>query len=190
MLETRHRAAFTALVCACVLIACDDAPPEPQGSAPVANKIDPPPKVANISKDMVAAVSAGRSSNVISLHFALRAPPMVNKPLPVEVAIVPHREISTLIVHFDSQDGLVTTSGDTFGPKTDIESETALSHQLVLLPTREGMFMVTSSVDTVSSEGNITRIFSIPVIVAAAAAPASAPAAPPATTPVREPDKN
>ena len=66
MLEIRHRAAFAALVCACVLVACDDAPPEPQGSAPVANKVDPPPKVAKISKDMVAAVSAGKASRVPS----------------------------------------------------------------------------------------------------------------------------
>ena len=167
MLEIRHRTAFAALVCACVLVACGDAPPEPQGSAPVANKADPPPKSAKISKDMVAAVSAGRSSNVISVHFALRAPPTVNKALPVDVVIVPHREFSSLIVNFDGQDGLTTTSGNLFGPKADIESEEPLSHQLVLLPTREGMFMVTSSVETEGADGNVTRIFSIPVIVAA-----------------------
>jgi len=185
MLEIRHRVAFAALVCACVLVACDDAPPEPQGSAPVVTKADPPPKLAKIPKEMVAAVSAGKSSDVISVHFALRAPPTVNQALPVDVVIVPHREFSSLIVHFDGQEGLATTSGDSFGPRTDIESETPISHQLVLLPTKEGMFMVTSVVDTDSSEGNITRVFSIPVIVSAAAsaAPADAPAAvPPAAT--------
>ena len=103
------------------------------------------------------------------MHFALRAPPVVNKALPVDVAIVPHRKFSSLIVHFESQDGLATTAGEVFGPKADIESETPLSHQLVLLPTREGMFMVTASVETEGADGNITRIFSIPVIVAAAA---------------------
>ena len=184
MLEIRHRAAFAALVCACVLVACDDAPPEPQGGAPVVTKVDPPPKLATIAKDMVAAVSAGKSSNVISVHFALRAPPTVNQALPVDVVIVPHREFSSLIVNFTGQDGLTTTSGGSFGPKTDIEIETPVSHQLVLLPTKEGMFMVTSVVETDGAEGNTTRIFSIPVIVSAAAsaAPAGAPAAPPAAT--------
>jgi len=172
MLEIRHRAAFAALVCACVLVACDEAPPEPQGSAPVATKVEPPPKLAKISNDMVAAVSAGKASNVISVHFALRAPPVVNQALPVDVAIVPHEKFSSLIVHFDSQDGLATTNGQVFGPKADIESETPVLHQLVLLPTKEGMFMVTSVVETEGSDGNITRIFSIPVIVAAAAPPA------------------
>jgi hypothetical protein len=59
---------------------------------------------------------------------------------------------------------------------TNVESEKPLSHQLVLLPGQEGMFMVTASVETASEEGNITRIYSIPVIVAAAASPAPPPA--------------
>ena len=172
MLEIRHRAAFAALVCACVLVACDEAPPEPQGSAPAATKVEPPPKLAKISKDMVAAVSAGKSSDVIGVHFALRAQPVVNQALPVDLAIVPHRKFSSLLVTFDGQDGLAITSGNLLGPKADIDSETPILHQLVLLPTTEGMFMMTAVVDTEGSDGNITRVFSIPVIVAAAASPA------------------
>jgi hypothetical protein len=184
MLKIRHRAAFTALACVCVLAACGDAPPEPQERAPPAGKTDAPPKKAKISTDMVAAVSSGKTSNAISLHFALRAQPAVNKPLPVEVAIVPHRDFTSLSVHFDSQESLATASGDTFGPKTGISSETPLSHQLVLLPSREGMFMVTSSVETEGAEGNVTRIFSIPVIVAPAGGQ------PPPAEPVSEPVSN
>ena len=179
MLKVRHRAALAALATVWVLAACDDAPPEPQQAAPVVKDV-PAPKVANLAKDMVAAVSAGKAASVISLHFALRAPPTVNTPLPVEVAIVPHRKFSSIRVHFDSQEGLATTSGDNFGPVTNAGTETALTHQLVLLPTKEGMFMVTSSIETESEDGNVTRIFSIPVIVApAGAAPAPAPAAAP-----------
>ena len=168
MFKIRHRAAFAALVFVCALAACDDAPSESQQREPVANKVEPPPKTASIAKDMVAAVSAGKASSFVSLHFALRAPPTVNMPLPVEVAIVPHRDFTSLSAHFDSQDSLTTTSGENFGPKTGIDSETPVTHQLVLLPTREGMFMVTSSVETEGADGNVTRIFSIPVIVAPA----------------------
>jgi hypothetical protein len=46
----------------------------------------------------------------------------------------------------------------------------------MLLPAREGMFMVTASVDTLGDEGNVVRIFSIPVVVGPAQ-PAEAPAA-------------
>jgi hypothetical protein len=182
MLKIRHRAAFAALACVCVLAACDDAPPAPQGPAPAAST-EPLPKTVNLPKDMVAAVSAGKTSSIISLHFALRATPTVNQALPVEVAIVPHRDFASLSAHFDSQESLATASGDNFGPATGVTSETPITHQLVLFPTREGMFMVTSSIETESAEGNVTRIFSIPVIVAPAAA------ASPPPEPVREPDK-
>jgi len=177
MFKIRHRAAFVALVFVCVLAACDDAPSEPQERAPAAKKSDPPPRTANLSKDMVAAVSAGKASSFISLHFALRAPPTVNVPLPVEVAIVSHRDFASVSAHFDGQDSLAITSGDTFGPQTDISGETPLTHQLVLLPTREGMFMVTSSVETEGADGNVTRIFSIPIIVAPTAGTALPPPA-------------
>ena len=60
MFKIRHRAAFVALVFVCVLAACDDAPSEPQERAPAAKKSDPPPRTANLSKDMVAAVQPAR----------------------------------------------------------------------------------------------------------------------------------
>jgi hypothetical protein len=180
MLKVRRHTAFAALACICILAACDDAPSGSQPTAPTAGKKEPP-KVANLAKDMVAAVSAGKAANVIGLHFALRAPPTVNTPLPVEIAIVPHRKFTSIRVHFESQDGLAAASGEDFGPVTSAETETALSHQIILLPSREGMFMVTSSVETEGEDGNVTRIFSIPVIVApAGAAPAAAPVTQPA----------
>jgi hypothetical protein len=168
MLKFRNRAAYAVMVCVCVLAACDDAPPEQQERAPAANKNAPPPKVANLAKDMVAAVSASKAASVISLHFALRAQPTVNTPLPVEVAIVPHRKFASIRVHFENQDGLTATAGENLGPVTDAETETALLHQLVLLPSKAGMFMVTSSVEIESEDGSVTRTFSIPIIVAPA----------------------
>jgi hypothetical protein len=86
----------------------------------------------------------------------------------VEVAIVPHRKFSVIRVHFESPDGLSATAGENFGPETAADTETALIHQLVLLPSKEGMFVVTSSVETEGEEGNVTRTFSIPIIVAPA----------------------
>ena len=188
MIKVRHRAvALAAVACFSMLTACGDAPPEEQQTSPSA-KNAPPPKVADIASDMVAAVSAGKAANAISIHFALRASPTVNKALPVDVAIAPHRKFSLVRVHFQGIDGLSVTAGEDFEPKGNIETETALTHQLVLLPTREGMFMVTASLETEGEEGNITRIYSIPVIVAGAAAE-EAPATP-APAPTNTPAGN
>lgn len=189
MIKVRHRAvALATVACVCMLNACGDAPPEEQQSSTSADKKAPPPKMANVAGDMVAAVSAGKAASAISIHFALRASPIVNKALPVDVAIVPHRKFSLVRVHFEGTEGLAATAGEDFEPKAGIESETALTHQLVLLPTREGMFMVTASVETEGEDGNITRIYSIPVIVAAAAA--EIPPAEPAPAPANSPSSN
>ena len=177
----RRRAAVAALVCACIMSACGDPPEQQQVAPPAGDKVAPPTKLGKIAPDMVAAVSAGKTSNVIGVHFALRAAPTVDTPLPIDIVILPHVDFSSLMVHFDAQDGLATATGNTFGPKTDVKGEVPLTHQLVLLPRKEGMFVVSAAVDSDNADGNTVRIFSIPVIVSAA--PAAAPAPAPATAP-------
>jgi hypothetical protein len=44
----------------------------------------------------------------------------------------------------------------------------------VLMPQKAGVYMVTANLETLGTEGMVSRIFSIPVIVAPAAAPAPA----------------
>jgi len=177
MFTSSYRAlALAALACACLLAACGDDAPPPKAAAPVATA--PAPKVAHLSGTMVAAVSSGKTASAIGVHFALGASPVIGKALPVEIAIVPHRKFATVSAHFESHDGVTVTTGENFGPNTDAESETALTHHLVLMPSKEGLFMVTASVDTESDEGNVTRIFSIPVIVGLAQGVAPAPTRP------------
>jgi hypothetical protein len=184
MYKLRSRAvALASLACAAMLAACDNAPSPAETQSEAGNKPTVPvPKVAHLSNEMVAAVSAGKTANVIGVHFALGALPTVGKPLPVKIAIVPHRVFKSVSAHFETREGLELTSGENFGPVASVDSEKALEHALVLVPGQEGVFMVTISVDTDSDEGNFTRIFTIPVIVgmgpAATAAPASM-AAPP-----------
>ena len=158
------------------LAGCSDPTPEqstaPSGTATPAKK----PKGEALPSEMVAAVAAGRQSTAIGIYFALASPPTVATPLPVKIAIVPHAAFATVRVHFESHDGLTMPTGEDFGPVNDAIPEKPLSHQLTLLPAKEGMFMVTAIVDTLSDEGNVVRIFSIPVVVGPAQ-PAEAPAA-------------
>ena len=179
-------AALAVLACVCVLAGCDDAPPEKTEVAPGAGKPAAVPKVANLSTQMVAAVSSGKTASVISVHFVLGAAPTVGKPLPVEIAIVPHRKFLAVRAHFETHDGLTMTSGDVYGPKEDAESESVLKHNLMLSPEKEGVFMVSAVVDTEGEDGNVTRIFSIPVIVGPAQTVAAVPPPAPAAVPVAE----
>ena len=154
------------------LAGCGDPAPEQQ-ALPTAPKPAAKPKVAQLPNEMVAAVAAGKSADAVSIHFALGSPPTVSTPLPVQIAIVPHRAFTTVRVHFESHDGLTIPMGADYGPAGDIEPDKPLMHQLMLLPAKEGMFMVTATVDTLSEEGNVVRIFSIPVVVGPAQAAAT-----------------
>lgn len=149
-----------------LLTACDDAPDETAARPAETNK-PARAKVAELPPEMVAAVSAG-STSTVGVHFALRATPIVNQALPIDIAIVPHREFVAVRAHFEAQDGLALTAGDSFAAATTSPAEKAIKHELVVLPQRDGVFMITVSVDTEGEDGAITRVFSIPVIVAPA----------------------
>jgi hypothetical protein len=175
--------ALAMLACFCVLAGCDDAPTEQPAAGPAAAKTPAGPKLANLPPDMVAAVSAGKTSTSIGVHFALRGSPTVGMALPVDIAIVPHRKFLTVRAQFEAHGGLNLTAGDVFAPKNDAAAESVLEHDLVLLPEKDGLFMVTAVVDTEGDEGSVTRVFSIPVIVAPASGAAAQPPPPAAPAP-------
>jgi hypothetical protein len=135
------------------LAGCGDPAPEQTATTSGAPKPAARPKGADLPSEMVSAVAAGRNASVISIHFALASPPAVSTPLPVQIAIVPHEPFQTVSVHFEGNEGLTMPLGEDFGPVSDVKPEKPLSHQLMLLPAKEGMFMVTASVNTVGDEG-------------------------------------
>jgi hypothetical protein len=169
---------FATLAGCTLLAACDNS-----GNQADANKTAPSKpkasKPASITDQMVAAVSTTRSATVIGVYFSLGKTPVVREALPVDIVLVPHEKMSKVVGHFDGQDGIAVVSGEAMEPKTDVEPESNLKHQLVLMPMAEGVFMINASIETEGSEGTVSRVFSIPVIVAAAASsvPAPAPAA-------------
>jgi hypothetical protein len=169
--------ALLALVACALVGACDDAPSQKPAEPGTPRKAEP--KGASLPGEMVSAVSASKSSLIISVHFALGAQPAVGKPLPVDIAVVPHRPFASVRAHFDSPDGLKVTSGTEMAPLEDVAEEKVLSHKIELTPLREGVFMVTAAIETQSDEGTITRLYSIPVIVNGNAGPRTAPPATP-----------
>lgn len=182
-MSTRRNCTFllAALTCGALLSACDDAPPAPATDASAAARKPVKPKIAGLPPEMVAAVSAGRNATVVSVHFALRDTPAMNEALPVDIAIVPHQEFTSLRAHFEGRDGVALTTGENLEPVSNSAIEKPILHQLILLPAREGVFILTASVETEGLEGNVTRVFSIPIIVAPAQASPPAAATPPST---------
>jgi hypothetical protein len=179
MLKPEARALLLATLASCLLLAgCGDAAPD-ASAKPTAGRENKAPKAVALTEDMVAAVAPGTSTRVVGVYFAMRKAPAVNEGLPLEIALVPHQEFSSLVAHFFSQDGLTLVSGDTFGPVSDPKPGTPIKHQVVLMPLREGLYMVSVTVDSTGAEGMVSRVFSIPLVVPPVAAPASTPAAVP-----------
>jgi len=172
-----------------LLSGCGKSKPEAT-PAPATDNKPAGPKLANPGENMVAAVPAGKSSRYLGVYFSLGNSPAINQALPVDIAVIPHQDYISVSGRFESQDGITVISGDTLPLKKDAGSEQPIKHQLVLMPVRAGVFMITATMDTEGAEGAVSRVFSIPVIVAepapaAGAAPASSP--PPA---VEKPDAN
>jgi len=176
------RAVGVALLACAFAAACDDAP-EPQKTTQGPAATAPATKEAQLPGNMVAAVSAGKSASMIGLHFALEDVPSVGKPLPVAIAIVPHRQFASIRALFEAPEAIALATGKQFEPKTNVKADTVLPHKIILQPIQEGVFLVTAAVETEGDEGTVTRIYSIPVIVHPAAAPKT-----PATAPAANPD--
>jgi predicted secreted protein len=156
------------------LAACDDSAPEKSAGGKSATA----PRKPQVTDNMVAAVSSGKTATAVGVYFTLGAAPALDTALPVDVAILPHQDFSSLQARFKTQgDGLTLVSGQSFPPTANAKAEKALEHKLVLMPKKEGIYMVIASLETEGSEGSMSRIFSIPVIVAPPAPAAAEPAA-------------
>lgn len=177
----RHGWIVAFSVCALLAACGDDAPEKAADGKPTAATAKS--KGQKVTDNMVAAVSAGKSSAAVGVYFMLGNSPTVATALPVEIAILPHQDFSSLRARFDSPgDGLTVISGDNLEPIENLEAEEPLAHKLVLMPQKSGVYMLTANLETLGTDGMVSRIFSIPVIVAPAggaaveAAPAGAPA--------------
>lgn len=174
------RPSFRCLSVACAAIlwlcACEEAPTD---STPQTAASQKPGKNAEgvLPPEFVSAVSASRNNSAISVHFALRDTPTASEALPVDIAIVPHQVFTAVRAHFDSRDGLEVATGNQLGTKSDPKPDKPIKHELVLMPGRHGVFVVSVVVETEGIDGTISRVFSIPVIVAPQAGPAATPAA-------------
>lgn len=180
---TGARHGWIVAICAgAMLSACGDPEPKPATDAKPATTASPQAK--RVTENMVAAAAAGKSAAAVGVYFTLGNAPTVNTALPVEIAILPHQDFGTLRARFDSPGGgLTLMSGDVVGPIENAKAETPLEHKLVLMPQKDGVFMVTANLETVGAEGMVSRIFSIPVIVAPAGAPPAETPPPPAPAP-------
>jgi hypothetical protein len=124
--------------------------------------------------DMVAAVSPSNSRGPVELKFLLGDRPQVGRPLEVDIAVLPMKEMDRVAASFQAGAGLELRQGEEMAAIEKPEPGAAISHRITIVPQRDGIFFVSATVHADSPTESITRTFSIPIIAGAGAPPTNA----------------
>jgi hypothetical protein len=115
--------------------------------------------------DMVAAVSNVSSDTPISLKFRLASRPEVDKPVIIEIALVPDAAEQIQHIHLSFQPGEgLEIQGE---QKLDIEARAAagaMRHDLTVVPRHTGVLQLHATAVVDTNSASLARSYGIPVI--------------------------
>ena len=142
--------------------------PEPEGKAvtpPSAPK--PKPAVAagaDPTAKMARAVGNGKPGSAVDIKFDFKARPEAGTPVEVEVVLIPSAGVDAMDATFSGMDG-ITLAGTLSASFTEVKSGQPYSHTISVLPSQNGVFYVTVTVNTQIGGATLGRTFSIPFVV-------------------------
>lgn len=154
-----------ALVSGFGLAACGS-DPEPEAKAVTAAP-QPKPVVAGAadpSAKMARAVGNGKPGSAVDIKFDFKARPEVGRPVEVEVVLIPSAGVDAMDATFSGMEG-ITLAGTLSASFTEVKSGQPYSHTISVLPSQNGVFYVTVSVNTQIGGATLGRTFSIPFVV-------------------------
>jgi hypothetical protein len=139
-------------------------------SAPAAAKPGPTPN--ELTAGMVEAVTVGKSTVPVTVKFDLPERPVVGQPLDVVVAIMPQIAADPAVLVATGSDGLQLAPGGGPVEIPSVEPAQVYRHDIRMIPTAEGVYLISLSVSLKHDEMTETRTFALPVIVSPSADPA------------------
>jgi hypothetical protein len=142
-------------------------PPVPQRRAPVAVPRRPAPEESTAG--MVEAASQGKSQMPVSLKFDLLQRPIVGQPLEIAIALTAQIPASPATVDVTGADGLQLASGVGQIAIPAVEPAQVYRQSIKVTPMAEGVAFLNLNVTLKHDEMTESRLFSVPIIVAAAA---------------------
>ncbi len=168
-------------IAAALLAGCNG---DPTPSTAVAQLMPKPkPKVAPVpvkrgpsreemTAGMVEAVSLAKSNVAVGLKFQMTERPVLGEPLEVVVAVLPESEADSATLQVAGSDGLQLRAGTALREIPTIEAGQVYKESIKVTPTAEGVQLLTLTVALKNDETSESRAFSVPLIVAPAAASA------------------
>jgi len=147
--------------------------PQPKVSAPVAVARGPTPQ--ELTAGMVEASTQGKSQTPVSVKFELLRRPVQGEPLEISVAVLPESTATPATVDVTASEGLHVAAADEHFEFASVEPAQVYRHSIKLTPSLEGVYFVTLSVSLKHDQIADSRVFSLPIIVAAAPTAGAAP---------------
>ena len=150
-----------------------EAPAAPHVKAAPVVKRGPSPE--ELTAGMVEAVTIGKSTVPVNVKFDIAEAPVVGRPVEVVVAVMPQVSADHAVLTVTPSAELPFPAGAD-GPieMPSVEPDQVYRLNVKLTPAVEGVQLLNLSVALQHDDVTESRVFSIPVIVAAAAAPGAA----------------
>jgi hypothetical protein len=133
------------------------------------------PTPEEMTAGMVEAVTQGKSQAPVNMKFDLPKRPMEGQPVEVVIALLPQIASSQVTVDVGASEGLRLAAGDNEFEFAAVDPTQVYRHSIQVTPAAEGVYLLSLNVTLKRDLLDDTRVFSVPIIVAAAVdAPASA----------------
>jgi hypothetical protein len=146
------------------------------------------PTSDELTAGMVEAATQGKSQAPIGLKFDVLRRPVQGEPLEIAIALLPGEAAGTATVEVTGPEGLPVPAGESKIEFASVEPSQVYRRSITLTPTAEGVFLLTLTANLRHDQMSDTRVFSLPVIVAAAnGAPAPSASGNPHPTPPASP---
>jgi hypothetical protein len=124
---------------------------------------------------MVEAATQGKSQAPVGMKFDLPQRPVEGQPVEVAIALMPQIAANKATVDVSASDGLQLGAEDNEFEFAAVEPTQVYRHSIKVIPSAEGVYLLTLNVSLKHDPLDDTRVFSVPIIVAPAIdAPASA----------------
>jgi len=158
--------------------------------APVAPP--PGPTAQEQTATMVEAATQGKSQVPVTLKFDLLQRPVQDQPLEIAIALLPQITAQPATIEVTAPDGLQLGAGESQIEFSEVEAERVYRHNVKLVPTAEGVFLLTLNVSLKHDQMADSRVFSVPIIVVPSvrgglAEPSGSAAAPPPSAAAQHP---
>ena len=118
------------------------------------------------TRGMVSGVAPGRAADAaVDLKFELKSRPETGKPLTIDIALLPKVASDVMNVTYLANEGLTVQASTLPSRYERVRPGSVYRHQVTVVPRENGVFSLSAIVMVQTDAGDVTRTFSVPVVI-------------------------